>query len=397
MGAGIEFPSGSAPFGYRGSVLPVLVGRWEIAGVLCRGEAKKSQASGDAPRVIADAPSGRGGAWNSEGVIVFSPSFNAGLFRVPASGGQPIRLSSPDPALQDNSHRWPQFLPDGQRFLFLVQGNDPKVSGTYLSSLAKPSERIRITEIVSRTEYAPPFRGAGGSLVSLRNETLMAQPVDSQTLRPQGDAIPIGEGSGAAFVGYAPFSVSANGVLLYGPGSLNRRSIEWRGRSGQLLRTEGREDVYNTPRLSRDGRWLALARADSEGNNDLFVYQFGRGVLRRLTFGPLYDGFPAWSPDGRQIVLAAGVGGVVNVHLRDITGEGQQKRLTQSVNGQLVDDWSSDSRYIVYTEVHPTTLGDLWVIDMRNAPESDPLRHDKAPLLATAFNETHGQFSPDGK
>ena len=150
--------------------------------------------------------------------------------------------------------------------------------------------------------------------------------------------------------------------------------------------------MYNTPRLSRDGRWLALARADSEGNNDLFVYQFGRGVLRRLTFGPLYDGFPAWSPDGRQIVLAAGVGGVVNVHLRDIAGEGQQKRLTQSVNGQLVDDWSSDSRYIVYTEVHPTTLGDLWVIDMRNAPESDPMRHDKAPLLATAFNKHTASF-----
>ena len=63
--------------------------------------------------------------------IISMPAFS--VFLPPE--GQPIRLSSPDPALQDNSHRWPQFLPDGQRFLFLVQGHDPKVSGTYLSSL----------------------------------------------------------------------------------------------------------------------------------------------------------------------------------------------------------------------------------------------------------------------
>jgi serine/threonine-protein kinase len=89
-------------------------------GFFADGKLKRIDLAGGAPQVIAEAPTGRGGTWNRDGLIVFASAFNAGLMRVEASGGTPSTVTRLTGG--QSSHRWPQFLPDGRRFLFFAIG-----------------------------------------------------------------------------------------------------------------------------------------------------------------------------------------------------------------------------------------------------------------------------------
>jgi len=86
------------------------------------GKLKTLEVPGGPVQVLCDAPSGRGGAWNKDGVIVFTPeaSPGGGLYRVSASGGTPEQISTPDPARGEQSHRWAVFLPDGRHYLYMA-------------------------------------------------------------------------------------------------------------------------------------------------------------------------------------------------------------------------------------------------------------------------------------
>jgi serine/threonine protein kinase len=87
-------------------------------GFFTPGKMKKINAGGGPPQTLCDSVSGRGGTWNAEGVIVFSPSTTQGLFRVSSAGGTPEPASNLNLAQAENSHRWPSFLPDGKHFLY---------------------------------------------------------------------------------------------------------------------------------------------------------------------------------------------------------------------------------------------------------------------------------------
>jgi hypothetical protein len=52
------------------------------------GKLRRVSSNGGNSQDVADAESGRGGAWSADGVILFTPAPQAGLFRVPAAGGE---------------------------------------------------------------------------------------------------------------------------------------------------------------------------------------------------------------------------------------------------------------------------------------------------------------------
>src|SRR5438094_2219086 len=81
-------------------------------GFFSDGKLKRTDIMGGAPQVLANAINGRGGAWNREGTIVFSPGFDVPLFKVTAVGGQPEALTRLETG--QKSHRFTQFLPDGR-------------------------------------------------------------------------------------------------------------------------------------------------------------------------------------------------------------------------------------------------------------------------------------------
>src|SRR5262245_44274748 len=139
------------------------------------GKLKRIDVSGGTPQVLADAPGGRGGTWNDDGLILFTPSQQqvdptSVITRVSASGGSVTPVTHLAPG--KGSHRWPQFLPDGRRFLFLSALGRADANGVYLGSL-DGREPIRLMAADSAALFAPPK-----TLLVVRQGVLRAIPFD---------------------------------------------------------------------------------------------------------------------------------------------------------------------------------------------------------------------------
>ena len=97
--------------------------------------------------MLCDAPNGRGGTWNRNGVILFTPDGFGGLFRVPSSGGSPVEMTKLEASRAETSHRWPVFLPDGKHFLFLGANFSGQLENNaiFLGSLDSQEKRLLVS------------------------------------------------------------------------------------------------------------------------------------------------------------------------------------------------------------------------------------------------------------
>ena len=74
-------------------------------------------------------------------MIVFGDQ-TAGLQRIPASGGTPSLVTRVNKEAGETYHYYPQFLPGGKQFLYLVRHGDAEKMGIYIGSLdGKPGRR----------------------------------------------------------------------------------------------------------------------------------------------------------------------------------------------------------------------------------------------------------------
>src|SRR5690242_16445143 len=147
------------------------------------GKLKRIPVSGGSPLTICDAPNPDGGTWNRDGVIVFAPETTGPLHRVLAAGGVSAPVTTLDKAQQETAHMFPQFLPDGQRFLYWARGGK---GGIYVQSLGS-SQRTFLLETPGRAEFASGF------LLFLRDNTLLAQRLDLKNLRLDGEPVSVAE------------------------------------------------------------------------------------------------------------------------------------------------------------------------------------------------------------
>jgi eukaryotic-like serine/threonine-protein kinase len=353
------------------------------------GKLKRVELLGGAPLVLCDAREDLGasvsGTWSRDGIILFGGT--SGLRRVPASGGQPVPLTQTDASRQEAGHGYPQFLPDGKHFLYFIQSGNPNTEGVYAGSLDRPQERIRVVRTNAKAIYAPPISGRAGYLLWLREQTLLAERFDPGKLLLVGDPTPVAEDVGLNELQRAAFWMSDAGLLVYRSGGVSGRRLAWMSRDGK--RTEqGGMGIYNSLRLSPDGKRVAFGQGLATAN--IWTLEFARSVLTRLTFGTREDFYPVWSPDGRQIAFSSNQSGVFQIYRKDAGGAGQEEQLTSGPNAKLVNDWSHDGKYLLYTQNDPKTSLDLWAL---------PLDGDRkpVPVLQSPFVESAGQFSPDGK
>ena len=160
--------------GTQGASYPFWSPDGKFIGFFADGKLKKVDVSGGQVQALCDAPNGRGGTWNRDGVIVFTPDAFGGLFRVSSSGGSPVEMPKPDPTRFETSHRWPVFLPDGKHFLYLAANFSGHLENNaiFLGSLDSQERRLLVSTSANAA-YAEP-----GYLVYLRDKTLVAQPFD---------------------------------------------------------------------------------------------------------------------------------------------------------------------------------------------------------------------------
>ena len=354
-------------------------------GFIAAGKLKKIDVSGGTAQTLSDAAS-VGGAWNREGVIVFSRSATEGLYRVPAAGGTPEPLTTLDKSRNEYVHAWPHFLPDGRHFLYVAGTSPREKSAVFLGSLDSKPPRL-LLDVESSVAYAPP-----GHLLYALEGTLVARPFDADSLELTGEAVPVvkqlGFTQGNA---RAHFSVSETGTLLYRPSAAAADTqLVWFDRAGKQLDTVGAAGHYSDIRLSPDGKRVAFQRLDKEnGASDVWLIELARGTTSRLTFDPANDGDAVWSPDGGRIVFSSTREGLPNLYQKLSSGAGGEELLLKTEDDKIANDWSPDGRHVLYNAMSRQS-SDLWVLPLfgERRPE---------PFARTDFQESGGRFSPDGR
>ncbi len=323
-------------------------------------------------RELADAPVGSGGSWNSDDVIVFAPTISGALFRIPAVGGEPVQVTQQ--AGRTASHINPNFLPDGQHFLYRT-GN-----AIYVTNFEGLEPRLLLD-----TSGPVDFHAPSGQLLFTRQGVLFAQPFDLTRLELGGEPEPVAEGLQAIAL-----SASAAGPIVYrgGRGSEDRQMV-WFDQSGREIERVGNPiDDANAPTISPDQSIVAFQYRPTEGPFDIGLLDMDTGLLDNLTFSAEGDLFPVWSPSGGSVAFGAAHSGAFDLYEQSTAG-GEAQLLFRSELNKLPMDWTVDGRFLLYRSLDPTAGYDLWALRMDGSGET-------FPVVQTDADDRDGQFSPDG-
>ena len=324
-----------------------------------------------------------GGTWSNDGTILVG-SIIGPLYSLPSDGGT---LKEATTLLQgQSSHRWPQLLPDGRRFLLFTLG-PPDVRGLYLGSTADTNVQ-RVSDGESGYRFLPPVH-----VLFARQGALWARTLSGTSTTLEGELVPVAPKAlvSPGFFGHSALSSSSTGSIAY-RASAGETQLVWLDRSGRPVGTVGKADdsQMSLYQLSRDGRTVAVTRTIA-GSTNVWLLDTERGVPRRLTFG-VNDNDVILSPDGTRIVHQASGprdGSVVYERRSDGTG-GESQLLEESlIEWHHPQDWSADGRYIVYAVT--TTTG----VDLRALP----LSGERTPfdVARTSFAELNPRVSPDSR
>ena len=376
--------------GTEGARYPFWAPDGRSVGFFVQNALKRLDLGGGAPRTLASVPNGSGGTWNAEDVIVFASSVNTThLMRVSAAtGGAMAAVTALGP--QQAGHAAPYFLPDGRRFAFYVRGASD-TSGIYLGTL-DGSVPIRLTAADAGGVYLPAGqtsvadRAASGWLAWVRAGTLVAQRLDVAKGALTGEPVTLAEDVAVDTRYRLGVSVATTGLMAYRTGAGSQRQLTWMDRSGTVLGTVGEPDVYSNPRVSPDGRRVAVQRA-VQGNEDIWLLDGAR--MSKFTFDPALDMRPVWSPDGTRIAFTSTRTGAGDLYQKLTSGAGTEERLVTSDQLKIATSWSRDG-FLLFNSSDAQTNTDLWVV---------PTAGNRAPsvFLKTSDRDVNGVFSPDGR
>ncbi len=386
--------------GTENAAFPFWSADGKFLGFFSSGKLRKISAVGGPVTVLADAPGGRGGAWNPGNIIVYTPDYRESLWKINAAGGTPERLTTLDVS-KHSTHRWPSFLPDGKHFLFFAtnhSGTGEEQNGIYLGSVDSPAIKL-----VLRSDSSGQY--ASGYLLYHFQTALVGQKFDPASATLSGDPVPVVDHvQYDASVWRTTFSSSDEGTLITSSGAASEGSdLLWLDRSGKDLGKAVAERGNYTSggmRLSPDGKRLAIIVGQPK--SDIWIFDLLHGSRTRLTFDLANHLQPSWSPDGQRVAFVSLSGSRISagstLHVRLANGGGQDQVLLGSENASVPvtfswPEWSSDGKYLVYQKSSGPSGGSVWAV---------PTDDDKKPFLVVQPQSPQGtiifsRLSPGSK
>jgi len=368
-------------------------GQW--IGFFADGKLKKISVQGGAAVTLCDVPNARGGSWGDDGTIVFAPDNRVALSKVSSAGGTPQPLTTLDKQAGEVTQRWPQVLPGSEAVLFTssTHGNDYEDADIVVYSVAS-GQRKTVQRGGFYARYLP-----SGHLVYMHEGTLFAVPFDLKRLEVTGQPAPILEGVVTTASGGAQLSVSETGNLVYvaGRGGFQNVSIYWMDRDGKFTPLRETPGGYSNPAFSPDGKRLALDINDGK-RRDIWVYEWERDALTRLTFAGEVNGYPVWTPDGQRVVYSSQEkGGTLNLWWIRADGGGNAQRLAESKSAQAARSWRPDGKVLAFIQINPGTNSDIMTLPIEGDEKSGWKPGEPKPFVNSAFNEREPVFSSDGR
>ena len=330
----------------------------------------------------------RGASWGEDGNVIAGVSVG-GLFSVAAAGGAPETVTTPDPSRGEFSHRWPSIMPGRNVVLFVVAGSGDYVREGRLAALDLDSGTVTPLGL---SGTAPRYVRSGHLLFATDDGTLWAVPFDPDKLATTGDPAAVLEGVVVKLAGGVNYSVSDDGRLVYMTGALGGgypRELVWLDREGREERIPAPPRTYNYPRLSPDGRRVAIDIRDQD--HDVWMWDFDRGLLQRFTNDPDQDQYAVWSPDGQQVAFTSlRNSSSGNIYLQAADGTGEPSRATTSSNSHYPLAWSPDGTQLLFADVQSNDGGrPLAVYSLPDGTTSSLFAAD-----GPVFN---ADVSPDGR
>jgi len=358
-------------------------------GFFASGKLKRIDTSGGPPLTLCDAPNGRGGTWNRDGVILFSPNVNSSIARVSALGGTPTTITTLDASKGETTHRWPRFLPDGKHYFFVagsVFGFKENPSNVLLLGTLDGTTSKVLMHVHGSAEYA------SGHILFMRQNTLMAQALDINRLELTGEAVPVADPvQQDELTLQSVFSASQDGLLTYEEGSSGTRQLTLVDRTGKPVTAPAPPDSYGVPRFSPDGKSVAFMMTSP--GFDIFTYDFARGLKTRLTFSSagVANLYPVWSPNGKRIAFTSIRGGQYGFYQKAADGSGTEEPLLEgSAHAKYVNDWSPDAKSLVFQDYQQGASG-IYVLPL------DTERKPRAFQQSGLYTALRAAFSPDSK
>jgi serine/threonine protein kinase len=370
-------------------------GQW--IGFFADGELRKVPFSGGPAVTLCKAPALFGASWGDDGTIVFATQRNGGLWRVPASGGTPESLTTPQPG--EYAHRLPHILPGSRAVVFTILKGPDLWEDTQIVVRSLDTGR----QSVLLTGGADARYVSSGHLIYLRLGTLMAVPFDPIRLVVTGGATGVIDGvmqaadrnlSYMANTLAGQFTISEAGALVYltgGAVAAGDRLLAWVDRHGTTRTLPAPPRSYSGPRLSPDGRRVAVSTLNPR---QVWSVDIPRGTLSLVTVDGRSDS-GSFSPDGKWILFRSRTeGNEGNLYWRAADGSGDVQRLTTGGRSHTPSSWSADGSTLAFVEEGENTgpgifQFDIWVLSIAD--------RKTRPLIHTAANEMTPEFSPDGR
>jgi eukaryotic-like serine/threonine-protein kinase len=356
--------------------------RW--IGFFETGILKRVPVSGGPPITICRVNGGtRGSTWGPDDTIIFATNDPVtGLFSVSAAGGEPKILTKPDASHGEQDHLFPSLLPGGRTVLFTIAASPIENSQIAVLDL-QSGKQTTVIRGGSQAEYV-----ASGHLLYASAGVLRAVRFDPDRLKVLGDPVVVSDEIRVEATGAAQFSVSQNGAFVYlagGEGSFAERSLVWVDRQGREQMLDAPSRAYDTPRISPDGKRIAVSASDQE--QDIWLLDIARRQLTRLTFEPSVELFPMWAPDGMHVLFRSNRAGIPAVFWKRSDHTGSVERIT---TGQgLVSPYSvaPDGKTLV---VSVNAGSDIGVVRLDQ-------RTERTPLIEAPDIQANAEVSPDGR
>jgi eukaryotic-like serine/threonine-protein kinase len=356
------------------------------------GKLLKMPAAGGTPQALANVLAPRGGAWSNKNVIIYSPDTASHLLRINADGSgvaEVLAFTSRD----EQTHRWPIFLPDGEHFLYwsgnFSNSKEDHYSGIYRSSLSGKDNDKKLL-VLCHSSFAFDtqhlyFADAQQQLVSL--------PLDLSKGTVSGSPTVVANAVGMQPSTYwSALTASDNGTVIYNSGVGAVLSVlTWMDRSGKELGKIGEPGVISNPTLSPDGSRVVVDIADLKANNvDLWLESTSGGGNARFTFDPAEETSGLWSRDGSMIAYRIALEDGATVLTKPVNGIEHEKTILQSdpIADYVLNSWSPDGKQLLATLQEPTH----YFLALVPAAGGRPV-----PFHTGNSSQVNGQISADGK